>query len=197
MLIIGLTGGIGSGKSTVATLFESLNVPVIDADVVSRQVVEPGQPALNQIIELFGSQILDSAGRLDRTALRELIFSDKRQRQALETILHPCIMEEMRHQAATLKGGYCIFVIPLLFEAKLEDSVDRILVIDCGDDTRRQRVIARDKISAEQVDAIMACQSSRQEKLAQADDIIINENNQDTLQSQVTALNDRYKLLAR
>ncbi len=197
MLIIGLTGGIGSGKSAACKIFIELGIPVIDADVIARQVVEPGQPALEQVCNTFGNNILTPAGQLDRAKLRSIIFTDSVKRKQLEAILHPAIQAEMLRQAGTLNTPYCIFAIPLLIEAKQTDMVDRILVIDAPDQLRRQRIKARDQLNDNEIDAIFSTQLTPEQRLSQADDTIRNDADFDHLRTQVVDLNSRYIKLAQ
>jgi dephospho-CoA kinase len=196
MLTIGLTGGIGSGKSTVAKLFAELNIPIIDTDIIAREVVAPGQPALTEIAKTFGAEILTSDGQLNRLALRQIIFADATKRQQLEAILHPRIQTEMLRQATTLTAPYCIFVIPLLLEARQQHLVNRILVIDCDDAIRRQRLKHRDQMSDAEINRAFAAQVGREQRLAAADDIITNNGDIDQLRTQVQQLHSRYTLLA-
>jgi len=196
MLTIGLTGGIGSGKSATAKLFAELGVPVIDTDIIAREVAAPGQPALVEIVQLFGPGILNSDGQLNRPALRRVIFADAAKRRQLETILHPRIQTEMLRQAAALTAPYCIFVIPLLLEAKQQHLVNRILVIDCDDSTRRQRLKIRDQMSDAEIDHVFAAQISREERLTAADEIIDNNSNLEQLRAQVNQLHRHYIKLA-
>lgn len=196
MFIVGLTGGIGSGKSTVARFFAELGVPVIDADIIAREVVEPGQTALDEIIATFGPEMLDLDGRLDRTRLRREVFATPAKRQALEAILHPRIRAEMENRAATLNAPYCIFVIPLLVETKQRRHLNRVLVVDASLDQQRQRVRERDGLTDAEIDAIIAAQTSRKDRLAVADDVITNNNDLNHLKTQVFDLNLRYIALA-
>src|SRR5258708_22625650 len=155
-LRIGLTGGIASGKSTVTQRFAELGVPVIDADVASRNVVEAGTPGLAQVVQRFGPQVLDAAGRLDRPALRALIFNDASSRQALDAILHPLIRAEMERDAAEAQGPYVVMAIPLLVEGgTARKRVDRVLVVDADETPQIQRLQARHGVSAEQALAIL------------------------------------------
>ncbi len=197
MLIIGLTGGIGSGKSTVTTLFGKLGVPVVDADIVSRQVVEPGQPALTEINRQFGPSILTAEGQLDRQRLREVIFASAIKRRQLEKILHPRILAEMKRQARQWATPYCIFAIPLLLEAGQQDEVEQIVVVDATDDIRRQRIKKRDHLSDNEIDAVFKTQLGRNERLAAADDIITNNGDLGALQQQVETLHRRYLNMAK
>lgn len=196
MIIIGLTGGIGSGKSTVANLFAKLDVPIIDSDIIAREIVMPGLPALEEIANTFGNEYLTSNGELDRLKLRQLIFDDADKRQQLEAILHPRIRTEMQHRAQALNTAYCIFVIPLLIEAGQQNLVDRILVVDSPDDLRRQRLKERDNMSDEAIDKAFAAQIQRQQRIDAADDIITNDTNLEHLQAPALELHQKYSLIA-
>ena len=191
-MLIGLTGGIASGKSTVCNLFSERGIDIIDADVVARQVVEPGQAGLAEIIKQFGERILDADGRLDRQQMREQIFSIPASRTALEAIIHPRVREAMLQQARESNSVYCILCIPLLAENKLQSMVDRILVIDVETVVQKKRLMARDSSSPAQVEAILAAQASREERLAVADDVIDNNLEPARLQPQVAALHLKY-----
>lgn len=195
-LRIGLTGGIASGKSTVAEMFADLGVPVIDTDVIAREVVAPGKPALAEIRARFGDGIVDADGRLDRSRLRNLIFADSRARDDLEDILHPRIGAETRRQAAVAGGAYQLIVVPLLVESSLRGFVDRVLVVDCDEDTQIQRLLARDAESPGQARRILAAQASREERLSIADDIIENNGDLASLRRRVEALDVSYRSLA-
>ena len=197
MLIIGLTGGIGSGKSAVSKLFSELGAPIIDTDIISRQVVEPGQPALQQICTAFGDEILTASGELDRSKLRDIVFASPKKRAQLEAILHPLIQQEMLHQASLLNTPYCIFAIPLLIEANQTGLVDRTLVIDAPEELRRQRIKQRDHLDDNQIDAIFTAQLPPQERLKHADDIIHNNSGLDHLRTQVIDLNRRYTEISK
>lgn len=196
MFIVGLTGGIGCGKSAVTDCFIGLGVPVIDADVVAREVVEPGQPALRDIVEQFGPEVLRADGSLDRTRLREHIFTDTKAKTRLEGILHPRIRAEMRRQLDAFDTPYAIFSIPLLFETGQERSVDRILVVDCPPELQIQRVTQRDQTSEAQTESIIASQIDRESRLAQADDIIDNSGSLNDLRPIVEQLHQKYLKLA-
>lgn len=196
MLTIGLTGGIGSGKSTVSTLFAELGVPVIDADVVAREVVKPGEPALDEIAARFGQEILNPDGSLNRTNLRELIFADPQARRDLETILHPRIRSRMAEQLSALETPYALLSIPLLVESGHAYNLDRVLVVDLPEDQQIQRVCQRDNSSREQTVAILKAQCSRQERLAIADDVIENSGDLAALKEQVLALHQKYLALS-
>ena len=193
---IGLTGGIASGKSTVADMFAELGAVVIDTDVIAREVVMPGRPALDEIREAFGSSVIGDDGTLDRGAMRQLVFADQGARQHLETILHPRIQDETRRQAGVAGGDYQLIVIPLLVESSLKSFIDRILVVDCDEETQIRRLLARDAESSAQARRILASQSSRDERLAIADDVIHNDADLESTRSQVAALHEIYVSLA-
>lgn len=195
-LRIGLTGGIASGKSTVAELFAESGVPVIDTDVIAREVVARGQPALDEIRERFGEDMIDAAGNLDRTAMRKVIFADDEARLDLESILHARIGVETRRQAAAAGGDYQLIVVPLLVGSALRQFVDRVLVVDCDEDTQIQRLLARDTETIEQAQRIIAAQASREERLTIADDVIRNDGSLEETRRQVSRLAARYRRLA-
>ena len=197
MLRIGLTGGIGSGKSTVAGLFATRGVPVIDADAIARELVAPGQPALEAIVAAFGPEMLDEQGHLDRARLRELIFSDSQQRLQLEAILHPRIRAEMTTRIGTLNAPYVLLIIPLLFEAAQTDLVDLVLVVDAAPDVQRERVAARDALPEPQIEAILAAQLDRDHRVERADDVLDNSGDLAALEQQVDVLHRRYLALAK
>jgi dephospho-CoA kinase len=191
-LRIGLTGGIASGKSTVTQRFAELGVPVIDADVASRNVVEPGKPGLAQIVQRFGAGVL-ADGRLDRRALRNLIFKDSSLRQALDAILHPLIRAEMERAAAQAQGPYLVMAIPLLIEGgNSAKRVDRVLVVDADETLQIQRLQARDGSSEEQARAILASQATRAARLAAADDVLLNSGSVAELRQAVDRLHEQY-----
>jgi dephospho-CoA kinase len=197
-LRIGLTGGIASGKSTVTQRFAELGVPVIDADVASRSVVEPGRPGLAQVVQRFGAGVLDERGGLDRRALRNLVFKDSSLRQALDAILHPLIRAEMEHEAEAAKGPYVVMAIPLLVEGgSYAKRVDRVLVVDAEETLQIQRLQARDGSSAEQARAILASQASRAARLAAADDVLSNTGTVAELRQAVDRLHEQYLQLAQ
>ena len=197
-LRIGLTGGIASGKSTVTQRFAELGVPVIDADLAARNVVEPGKPGLEKVVRRFGLGVLDPNGNLDRSVLRGLIFKDPALRQALDAILHPLIRADMEQQAATAKGPYLVMAIPLLIESgQARERVHRVLVVDADEATQMQRVQARDGSSAEQARAILASQASRAQRLAAADDVLPNTGTVADLRQAVDRLHEKYLHLAR
>ena len=191
-LVIGLTGGIGSGKSTVAGLFSSLGVPVLDADRLTRELVRPGEPALAAIVARFGPQCLRTDGTLDRAWMRRKIFSDPDSKQQLEAILHPVVRQHMQDWVRDIRAPYCILVIPLLLETGQTDLVDRVLVVDIPEKEQLKRVAARDSLSHNAVSNIMATQADRQSRLAAADDIIDNDTDLATLQQRVADLHRRF-----
>ena len=197
-LRIGLTGGIASGKSTVTQRFAELGIPVIDADVASRSVVEPGQPGLTLVVERFGPQVLDAEGRLDRRALRSVIFNDSASRQALEAILHPLVRADMERQAAAAQGPYVVMAIPLLIEGgNPHQRVDRVLVVDADEALQIQRVQMRDGASPEQARAILASQASRAARLEAADDVLSNTGSVAELRQAVDLLHEQYLQLSQ
>jgi len=197
MLRIGLTGGIGSGKSTVAELFSAHGVPLIDTDVIARQLVTPDSVLLPRLHELFGKDILAADGSLDRAKLRHLVFSDTAKLQQLEQLLHPAIHAEVLTQLSALKTAYCIVVIPLLVEKGWQTLVDRILVVDCPEALQISRTTQRDTITADEVRAIIATQTTREMRLAAADDVIHNDGDLNRLQLQVDQLHQYYLELAQ
>jgi len=196
MLKVGLTGGIGCGKSTVAKIFADLNVPVLDADHVAHRLVEKGQPALDQIQQAFGTAILNPDGSLNRKNLRELVFSDIEQKQKLESILHPLIYQTLQTELEQLNTPYCIISIPLLFETAMMHFVDRILVIDCPIETQIERVKMRDHLTVERIQSIIDNQVSRVFRKAKADDLIDNSTTDYRLAEQVKKLHNLYLSLS-
>ena len=196
MLRIGLTGGIGSGKSTVAELFARRGAPVIDTDNVARQVVEPGRPALDDIVREFGSDLLDTNGHLDRARMRERVFNDPTARRRLESILHPRIRAAVRDQVAAIAAPYCLIVVPLLVETGFNELIDRVLVVDVDEEQQRERTSRRDKVSAEAVGKIMATQATRAQRVAHADDVIVNNGTIADLEREVGRLHASYLALS-
>jgi dephospho-CoA kinase len=193
---VGLTGGVASGKSTAAKFFGALGVPILDSDQVAREVVEPGQPPLERLVERFGASILTPDGHLDRPALRDIVFSDPRARADLEALTHPAIGAALEARSATAGGPYQILVIPLLVEKNLSSNVDRVLVIDCPQELQVRRLRARDRSTARQAQAILDAQAPRAVRLEAADDVITNDADMSAVQSQVAALHARYLELA-
>ena len=196
-LHVGLTGGIASGKSTVSALFAALSVPVIDTDRIARELVAPGTPLLARVISHFGAQLLTPAGELDRRALRERVFAQAADRAALEALMHPAIMAELRRRAQVAAGAYQIWVIPLLVEHDLGATVDRVLLVDCDEELQLRRVQVRDAVTLAQARAVLAAQATRAARLAAADDVIVNEGDLERLREQVETLHTRYGTLAR
>jgi dephospho-CoA kinase len=196
MLRIGLTGGIGSGKSTIAALFAAHGVPVIDADAIARQITLPGTSATARILRTFGPEVADSAGGIDRQRLAQRVFNDHKERARLEAILHPLIRAEMQRQQKALDAPYCLLVIPLLFEADQRGLVDRVLVADVDEATQIARVVARDGRSAAEVRAILATQADRTLRLKQSDDCITNSGDLAGLKAQVESLHRKYLALS-
>ncbi len=204
-LRIGLTGGIGSGKSEVSRLFAECGATVIDTDIISRELVEPGQPALQEIIHTFGTEVLDTEGRLDRHQLRSQVFTSPEKRHQLESILHPRIRTRALELAHTADTPYCLLVIPLLAETgtgregRPGDSgypLDRILVVDAPTEKQIERVAARDHLSRQEIEAILNSQSDRNQRLAIADDVIVNDGDLDHLKVEVMQLDRQYQQLA-
>lgn len=196
MFRIALTGGIASGKSAVAALFEAHGVPVIDSDAVARDIVAPGSPALEAIRRRFGDQVLQSDGSLDRRALREQVFADPAARRDLEAITHPAIRARMQEWALTAAGPYQIHMIPLLVEGGGRRDFDRVLVVDCPEELQIQRVMQRDGVDAASARRVLAAQASRAARLAIADDVILNNGDRDQLSNEVDALHQRYLQLS-
>ena len=196
-LLIGLTGGVASGKSTVSDLFAQRGVPVIDADVIARELVEPGQPALAEIVAEFGPDVLAPEGHLDRDRMRSLVFSDSAKRRRLERILHPLVRERMFQRARRSSHPYCILSVPLLVENGLDEAVDRVLVVDVPVDIQRQRLASRDRSTPEQIEAMLAAQVDRTTRLKHADDVIDNSGPLEALPPAVERLDAGYRELAK
>ena len=194
MLVIGLTGGIGSGKSTIAQLFHQLEVPIIDTDVIARLLVEPGQAAFQEISSVFTDAIRND-DKLDRSKLREIIFNDSDKRLKLESILHPRIQTAVKEQLAKMNNSYVIIVIPLLVEKEKWPIINRVLVVDCDPQLQLTRSMKRDAATAQQIKNIMATQASRQQRLEIADDIIYNDH--EDLKKQVKELDAKYRQLVQ
>ena len=197
MLKIGLTGGIGSGKTAASDHFARLGAEVIDTDLLSRELVEPGQPALAAIVDHFGPQVLTADGRLDRARLRERVFDDPVARRRLEAILHPRIRDAMLARAERSTAPYVVFVIPLLFETGQQSLVDRVLLIDVPEDLQRARVAARDGLDPTRIDRIMAAQTDRATRLGHADDVICNDGSIEDLRAAVEKLHRKYLQLVQ
>lgn len=195
MLVVGLTGGIASGKSTVAACFARLGIPVIDADVIAREVTLPNTAAFVQIKKHFGDTIVNAQGELDRRQLRRLIFADPKQRQWLERLLHPIIQQEMIHQVAEITAPYCIVVIPLLIETGPYSFLNRILVVDADEQTQITRLIERDHFTHAQAQQALSLQATRNQRLPHADDIVVNNTDLTTLEQVVNQLHQSYMKL--
>jgi len=190
--IVALTGGIGSGKSTVAEAFSRLGITIIDADILARQVVEPGTPALRAIADHFGSDIIEPDGTLNRRMLRERIFTHPEEKAWLNALLHPLIQQETQKQIAHATSPYVLWVVPLLVENNLHDKADRVLVVDVSPATQIQRTIARDNVGREHAEQILAAQAKREARLAVADDVIDNNGSPDAIASDVARLHQQY-----
>lgn len=196
-LVVGVTGGIGSGKSTVCAAFERHGIPTIDTDQVAREVVMPGTDGLAAVVAEFGPGVLAADGALDRPALRRIVFADPERRVVLEALLHPRIRARVREHLAAVTTPYCLVGIPLLTERSGHGYLDRVLVVDCPEEIQIARVMSRDKLTASEVAAIMGSQASRQERLAIADDVVTNTRDLTAIHAQVDILHDRYLELAR
>jgi dephospho-CoA kinase len=194
---VGLTGGIASGKSTVARFFAALGIPVVDADEIAREVVAPGQPLLARIVERFGPRVLARDGSLDRAAMREQVFADPNARATLEALTHPVIRAEVERRSSGVRGPYLLVAIPLLVEKNLVETVDRVLVIDCDEALQIRRLQARDGATLAQAQAILRAQASRAARLQAADDVILNTGDLHQLRDQVAVLHRKYLDLAR
>lgn len=197
MYVVAITGGIGSGKTTVANQFAELGIEVVDADVIAREVVEPGTPALAAIATHFGSAVITPDGQLDRRRLRERVFTDPQAKGWLNALLHPLIRTEMQRQCAAARSPYCLLVVPLLVENRLTALANRVLVIDVDEATQIERTCRRDGVSHEEAQAILAAQASRAERLAAADDVLDNQNGTpEAIKSRILALHETYLAFA-
>lgn len=194
--IIGLTGGIGSGKTTVANLFAERGIVLVDTDLIAREVVEPGQPALQQIAKHFGAQTLNADGTLDRAALRRKVFADPEQRRWLEQLTHPLIRQATLQQLQQAASAYVILVSALLLETDQHQLCDHILVVDVPESIQIERTVQRDSNSSEQVKAIIAAQCGRQQRLEQADSVIDNTLSLTQLEKQIDRLDQEFRVLA-
>ncbi len=197
VFVLGLTGGIGSGKTAVSDYLQTKGIRVVDADQVSRQIVEPGQPVLAAITERFGSDVLNKDGSLDRRALRERVFSDPVERRALEALTHPAIGAEILRQLQEADSPYVILASPLLLETGQRQMTNRVLLIDVPEAVQVARTVARDEASEEQVRAIMAAQMPRQERLALADDVVTNDKQLTDLHKAIDELHAQYLEMAK
>ena len=192
MYKVGLTGGIGCGKSTVSNLFKQLSVPIIDADDIAHALVAPGQSTLDKISQHFGASCIRPDGSLDRAALRDIIFNDPEKKTRLENLMHPLIYSKINQQISVLSAPYVIISIPLLIETRMQSLVDHILVVDCPLEVQINRVKSRDKLNDMQITAIINSQASRTERLAQADSIIDNTQNIVTLSQDINTLHYQF-----
>lgn len=195
-LRVALTGGIASGKSTVSNLFAQRGVPVIDSDVIAREVVAPGSALLEQIFRRFGEDLRQSDGKLDRAALRRRVFADPEERRALEALVQPAIRARSEQLTREITAPYLLHVIPLLVETRSASRFDRVLLVDCSEELQLQRLLARDGCDDAQARAMLASQASREERLAAADDVIVNEGEPAALASAVAELDGQYRVLA-
>ena len=195
--IVGVTGGIGSGKSAVCREFQRHDIEVVDADIVAREVVVPGSDGLKMITKRFGTEILSSDGTLNRKALRNIVFSDEAKRRELEAILHPKIRKRIQQQLESSQSPYTLLCVPLMVERGSNNyACNRLLVVDCPEETQISRVMERDDLTRKQVLAIMATQATRQQRLAAADDVIINDGSIDDLAEKVKPLHEKYSVLS-
>jgi dephospho-CoA kinase len=193
---VAITGGIASGKSTVARLFAMRGIPVIDADVVSREVMAPGTALVRDIFEQFGEQLRLPDGSLDRSALRQIVFADADRRRQLEAMVQPAIRDRSEQLAALAQGPYLLYVIPLLVETRGHSRFERVLVVDCPESVQLQRLLLRDGCDLTQAQAMLAAQATREQRLAIADDIIVNDQTPHALESNVASLHHKYQGLA-
>jgi dephospho-CoA kinase len=195
--VVALTGGVASGKSAVARRFEAHGIHVYDADVAAREVVAPREPALAEIEFVFGAEVLTADGRLDRRAMRERVFADPEARRKLEGIIHPRVRAWLRRRVGMDRGPYCMLAIPLLVENREHYAwVDRVLVVDAPEALQIERLVQRDGIDREAAQRMLDAQSSRQQRLSIADDVIVNDGEETALDAQVAALHRRYMELA-
>jgi len=196
MMVIGLTGGIGSGKSAAAKFFEEMGICVVDTDKIAREIVAPGQPALKEIEKVFGKEILNPDRSLNRSRLKQIIFGDSESRIKLESILHPPIKEKMLQLVTQCQTPYCVVIIPLLVEQNWQNMVDRVLMIDTPQSLQLKRVRERDKLDDKMILSIIGSQASRSAKIAASDDVVMNDQDLDNLKRQLSDLHQRYLLLA-
>jgi dephospho-CoA kinase len=196
-LVVAVTGGVAAGKSALTRRFESRGVPVVDADLVARELVQPGEPALAEIGRRFGAEVLAADGSLDRAALRARVFTDPAERAALEAILHPRVREALRERALRADAPYVLLAIPLLVESGRYDWVDRVLVVDAPVELQISRVMGRDRIDRQAAERMLAAQASRAARLAVADDVVLNDGPEVDLDAAVARLDARYRLMAQ
>lgn len=193
-MIIGLTGGIGSGKTAVSDIFEELGIGIVDADLASRVVVEKGRPSLEEIAKHFGQGILTEAGELDRAKLREIIFNSDEEKNWLESLLHPAIAKQIQEELKASSSPYTILVSPLLLETNQKDFCNKVLVVDVPVETQIERTLKRDDVSLEQVQSIIKAQISRDKRLELADEVIVNDKSLEDLQLAVSKLHQQFIL---
>ena len=191
-MIIGLTGGIGSGKTAVSNCFQELGITIVDADLASRVVVEKGKPSLESIEEHFGSDILNESGELDRGKLREIIFNSDSEKHWLESLLHPAIAKQVQQELSSSKSPYTILVSPLLLETNQKDFCSKVLVVDVPVETQVSRTLARDGVSEEQINSIINSQIDRNERLALADEVVSNNGTIEDLEVAVRELHNKF-----
>lgn len=200
MMRVALSGGIASGKTTVSNALAAFNVPIIDTDIIAREVVVPGSKGLKQVVDRFGQTVLDASGQLNRLRLRELVFSDENARKDLEAILHPLIRAETQAQLEKLqkKGTlYCVVAIPLLVETGQHTEYDQVVIVDVEPSVQLKRIMKRDDCSREHAESIVASQATRAERLAVADELILNSSTEKAMHLQVKKLHEHLTLLAR
>ncbi|MDC1127979.1 dephospho-CoA kinase [Gammaproteobacteria bacterium] len=196
--VVAVTGGIGSGKTYICDMFSAMfDIKVIDADLIAREIVEPGKPCLKEIISEFGTGVLNDNNTLNRAALKSVVFSDESKRKALEKITHPKIREEISNQIKSSTMSYCLISIPLVAESERRQKFDRILVVDCSEKEQLERVMSRDLLEKEEVSAIMKAQATREERLSIADDVIDNSSQQISLTTEIQRLHKLYEQLAQ
>ncbi len=191
-LYIGLSGGIASGKTIVSDEFSSLGADIIDTDIIARELIFPGSETLNKIVSVFGENVLQDDGNLNRKLMRQIIFSEKDKKITLEKIMHPKIQNEVKLKIQSASGQYQIIVVPLLLQSPILDFVDRVLIIDCNEKIQINRLMNRDNISEELAKKMIENQSKREERLAIADDVILNEGRIEEIKHEVKKLNDFY-----
>jgi dephospho-CoA kinase len=194
---VALTGGIASGKTAISDMFAELGVPIIDADIIAREVVAKGTEVLKTIVEHFGNEVLTETGELDRQKLRTIVFADEQSRQWLNSLLHPLIREEIKQRQHQAQFAYSISVIPLLFESGQYQEYDRVLVVDCPAEVQLKRLMERDNSSKQQAQAMLDKQATREQRLSIADDVIVNDSDLHSLKQSVIKLDNQYRQLAR
>lgn len=197
MYIVGLTGGIGSGKTTVSNMFHELGAKVIDADKITHELEDMGQPAYNEILKQFGPDVIDDKGQIRRGYLRQLVFNDRNLKKILEQIVHPLVRSEINQRIKNNDHPYCILSIPLLFEKKSDYNIDRILVVDIPEELQIRRASSRDGVNRDDILKIIQMQADRGRRIENADDVIYNDEGLDSLRTNVRSLHDKYMHLAR